>query len=102
MYEVNEGKSKICLYVRTLPYPFASRKRYLSRIHPDVRKSGQSRGHFQLQVSNWQAREPHIGTEMYAYGDNRGDSDRRSSDDRNVQLEPSAQLDRETTQAPST
>ena len=39
---------------------------------------------------------------MYAGGDSSGDSDGRSSDDLNVQPEPSAQLDSETTQAPST
>jgi hypothetical protein len=43
-----------------------------------------------------------IDSKMYAGGDNSGDSDGRSSDDLNVQPEPSAQLDPETTQAPST
>ena len=43
-----------------------------------------------------------IDTKMYADGDNRGDSDGRSRDDMNVQLEPSSQFDPETTQAPST
>ena len=45
-----------------------------------------------------------IDSKMYAGGDNSGDSDGRSSDgdDLNVRPEPSAQLDPETTQAPST
>ena len=43
-----------------------------------------------------------IGSKMYAGGDNSGNSDGRKSDDLNVQPEPSAQLDPETTQAPST
>ena len=64
IYEVDESKSNICFYVRTLPYPFSLRKGRLSRInasriHADVPKIGQSRGHFQFQVWNWQGREPH-------------------------------------------
>ena len=43
-----------------------------------------------------------IDSKMYARGDNSGDRDGRGSDHLNVQPEPSAQLDRETTQAPST
>ena len=45
-----------------------------------------------------------IDSKMYTGSDNSGDSDGRSSngDDLNVQPEPSVQLDRETTQAPST
>ena len=45
-----------------------------------------------------------IDSKMYAGSDNSGDSDGRSSDgdDLNVRPEPSAQLDPETTQAPST
>jgi hypothetical protein len=43
-----------------------------------------------------------IDSKSYAGGDNGGDSDGRSSDDLNVRPEPSAQLDPETTQAPST
>ena len=46
------------------PIPFSSCKRYVSRINPsqihaDERKIGQSRGHFQLQVWNWQGRTLH-------------------------------------------
>jgi hypothetical protein len=45
-----------------------------------------------------------IDSKMHAGGDNSGDSDGKSSDadDLNVRPEPSAQLDPETTQAPST
>ena len=43
-----------------------------------------------------------IDSKRYAGGDTSGDSDGRSSDDMNVQPEPSAQLDPETTQALST
>jgi hypothetical protein len=45
-----------------------------------------------------------IDSEMYAGGDNSGDSDGRSSngDNLNVQPEPSAQLDSKATQAPLT
>ena len=45
-----------------------------------------------------------IERKMYAGGDNNGDSDGKSSesDDLNGQPEPSAQLDPETTQVPST
>ena len=43
-----------------------------------------------------------IDSKMYARGDNSGDSDGGSSDHLNVQPEQSAQLDPETTQAPST
>ena len=43
-----------------------------------------------------------IDSKMYAGGDYSGDSDGRSSDDLNVQLEPGAQLDPETNQDPST
>ena len=43
-----------------------------------------------------------IDNKMYAGGDNSGDRDDRSSDDLNGQPEPSAQLDPETTQVPST
>ena len=43
-----------------------------------------------------------IDSKMYAGGDNSCDSDGAGSDDLNIQPEPSAQLDPETTQAPST
>ena len=88
-------------------------KGYLSRINPlrihtDVRKIGQLDGILDSTVGTGKDDNlivnltECIDGKMYAGGDNSGDSDGGGSDDLNVQPEPSAQLDPETTQAPST
>ena len=79
-----------------------------SRIHADVRKIGQLDGILDSTIGTGKDDNlvvnltECIDGKMYARGDNSGDSDDEGSDHLNVQPEPSAQLDPETTQTPST